>query len=357
MQAIIRREIRNYLKHPLFWLGVLIVIFGVYQNVRPYLMIHYVTSEEEVKEMIEDHPEPVPDRDVTEGYIPTKEEDRRRMWEEGLLESLVDDFQMDQAQAETVIRETRKLNIREASEYLEKEYHYYNALYTYEDTAYHQGTMEEINAYISDKLGQKSFSYYFSRKFADFSGLYMVFYASVMLAALFWQDTRKNTYELLHTKSVSAGAYVLGKIAGGFLVCLLVLGILNLVFWSACLIMTKGSGFEVKLTDFLGATGLYILPNVLMIVCVYGLVSLLFKNPLPAVPLLILYMIYSNLGSTNADGMFGYYGRPLAIMVRFPGRFFDTAPPPMAMVNQSFLVLASMGILFLCVQIWNRRRI
>lgn len=34
--------------------------------------------------------------------------------------------------------------------------------------------------------------------------------------------------------------------------------------------------------------------------------------------------------------MFGYYGRPLAIMVRFPGQFFDTTPPPMALVNQSF---------------------
>ena len=108
--------------------------------------------------------------------------------------------------------------------------------------------------------------------------------------------------------------------------------------------------------DFLAATGLYILPNMLMIVCVYGLISLLFKNPLPAVPLLILYMVYSNTGSRNAEGVYGYYGRPLAIMVRFPGRFFDTVSPPMVLLNQSFLILAVTGILLICMQLWKRRR-
>ena len=138
---------------------------------------------------------------------------------------------------------------------------------------------------------------------------------------------------------------------------MVVLAILNLVFWIICCIFTGSSGFEVNLIDFLLATGLYILPNMLMIVCVYALISLLFKNPLPAVPLLILYMIYSNMGSRNAEGIFGYYGRPLAIMVRFPGQFFDTTPPPMAMMNQSFLILASVGVFLLCVWLWKKRKV
>lgn len=69
------------------------------------------------------------------------------------------------------------------------------------------------------------------------------------------------------------------------------------------------NGFEVNLTDFLVATGLYILPNMLMIVCVYGLISLLLKNLLPAVPFWILYMVYSNTGNRNVEGVYGYYGR------------------------------------------------
>lgn len=185
----------------------------------------------------------------------------------------------------------------------------------------------------------------------------MAFFATVMLSVLFVQDTRKNTYELLHTKSVSAGNYVAGKIAGGFAVCLIALAILNLVFWILCYVRTRSSGFEVSLFDFPAATCLYILPNMLMIVSVYCLISLLFKSPLPAVPLLILYIVYSNMGSRNAEGVFGYYGRPLAIMVRFPGQLFCTSPPPMVLLNQSFLILASVCIIFLSAQIWKRRRI
>ncbi|XCP86374.1 ABC transporter permease subunit [Roseburia hominis] len=356
MKAIARREIKNYLKRPLFWLGVVLVIFGVFQQLEPYMRIHYVSSEKEIEELIQEYPEYVPDADISDGYVPTEEKERKEIWESEIWKVLLTEFEMSQPEAEKVLEEIQELDIEDACEYLETKYQYYNTIYAYEDTAFHQGTKEEINSYIKEKLEHKRFSYYFSRKFADFAGLYMGFFATILLAALFWQDTRKNTYELLHTKPVTAGQYVAGKTAGGFLVCLLVLAILNLLFWGALSVMTGGSGFEVKLTDFLAATAMYILPNMLMIVCVHGLISLLFKNPLPAVPLLILYMVYSNMGSRNTEGMFGYYGRWLAIMVRFPGRFFDTTPPPLAMVNQSFLILASLGILVLCTQLWKRRR-
>lgn len=357
MKAIMLRELKNYLKRPLFWLGVILVILGIFQNLAPYLKIHYVSSEEERKESLQDYPEFVYDGDISEGYVPSSEEWRRKNWEEKIYECLILEFSMNQEKAEAVIEEMKEMKIEEACEYLEKEYHYYGANYTYEDTAHHQGTRDEINSYIKGKLEDKRFSYYFSRKFADFSGLFMSFFATVMLAALFLQDTKKHTYELLHTKPIGAWKYVCGKLAGGYAVCLFVLAVLNLFFWAMCCVYTRGSGFEVKLADFAAATCLYILPNMLLIVCVYGLISLVFKNPMPAVPLLILYMVYSNMGSKNAEGVYGFYGRPLAIMVRFPGRFFDTAPPPLALLNQSFLILASIGIIMICVQLWRRRRI
>lgn len=136
-----------------------------------------------------------------------------------------------------------------------------------------------------------------------------------------------------------------------------VLTILNILFWVLCRIYTKDSGFEVRLWDFVASTVLYILPNMLMIVSIYTLISLIFKNPLPGVPLLILYMVYSNLGGTNAEGVYGYWGKPLAIMVRFPGQLFDTTPPPMALLNQSFLIIVSVVIILISIQIWKRRRI
>lgn len=336
--------------------GLLIVALDVFQTLEPYIHIRYVSPGQEPVQN-SNLPEAVHDGDIYEGYVPSNEEQRRESWEAYIRDSLMENFEMSGEEAAAVLKQTADMDIETACRLLETKYHYFGAIYTYEDLAYHQGTAEEINSYIEEQLEAHPFSYYFSRKFADFAGLFLAFFAAVLLAALYYQDTRKNTYELLHTKPVGAAAYTAGKAAGGFGVCLTALAILCLVFWAACLVCTKGTGFEVRLRDFIGAACLYILPNLLMIVCVYGLVSLLFKNPLPAVPLLILYMVYSNMGSRNAEGVYGYYGRPLAIMVRFPGRFFDTAPPPLALLNQSFLIAASAVLLLLTARLWKRRRI
>ena len=354
MKAIIRREILNYIKKPLFWIAIAIVTFGVFGQLEPYLNIHYITSEDEVKN---DYPETVHAGEVFEGYIPTGAKEHRKLWEQAIGQSLVSDLGMDSDEAASAIEEMKEMEVSEACRYLENAHGYYGAEYTWESTAYRKGTVEEINAYLTDQLEEHPFSWYFSRKFADFAGLFMGFAATILLAALFMQDTRKNTYELLHTKPISATQYVIGKAAGGFLSILMILGILNLVFWAACMIYTGRSGFEIRLSDFLWSTCLYILPNMLMIVCVYTIVALLFKNPLPGVPLLVLYMIYSNMGGRNVEGIYGYYGRPLAIMVRFPGMFFDVAPPPLAMVNQACLLIASAGSLLIGIQLWRRRKV
>ncbi len=353
MLAILKREIKNYVKHPLFWIGVGIVIFGVYSLVSPYLDIRYLEPGETIEN---DYPETIHAGEIYEGYVPSTPEERQYFFEENIRELFTQIWEMTPAEADAVVNEIKGMDIAEACDYLEQQYHYVGAIHSYQMTAYKKGTADEINVYLAQALQSKPFSYYFSRKFADFAGLFMGFFATVMLSVLFLQDTRTHTYELLHTKPVSAGNYVLGKILGGFSVCLITLAILNLVFWALCLICTSGSGFTVRLFDFITATCLYILPNMLIIVCIYTLIALLFKNPLPAAPLLILLIVYSNMGSRNAEGLYGYYGRSLAIMVRFPGQFFDTAPPPMAMLNQSFLIMASAVITLISIWLWQRRR-
>lgn len=353
MWSILKREVKNYMKNPLLWLGIAIGVLMVFQNVSPYLNIHYLREGETI---VNDYPQNDRDGDVFDGYVPTEKGLRREMWEERIREVLVSEFEMDNVKAGAVIDEMKEMDFKAACAHLEG-YGFYDAYYEYENTAYHKGTRDEINSYIAEKLENRAFSYYFSRKFADFTGLFMGFFATILFSVLFMQDTRKNTHELLHTKPVSAGKYLSGKVGGGFAVCLVILTVLNLIFFGLCHVYMRNSGFEIHLADFLLATCFYILPNMLMIVSVYSLISFVFKSPLPAVPLLLLYIVYSNMGSRNAEGIYGYYGRPLAIMVRFPGGFFDTAPPPMALLNQSLLILAAVGIIVLSMQIWKRRRV
>ena len=111
----------------------------------------------------------------------------------------------------------------------------------------------------------------------------------------------------------------------------------------------------MNILDFVQNSILYVLPNILMICCVYAVTALLFKNPLPAVPALVLYIIYSNMLTWDSKGQ--CHARPFSIMVRFPGNFFETELPHQVYLNQLLLVAASILLMFIAVWMWKRRRV
>lgn len=110
-----------------------------------------------------------------EGYIPATPEKHREVWHEKVKIKLTDVFGLTDSEAQNVIEKLESMNLKEAYAYLEQEYDWYGARYLYEDSTYYKGTAEEINAYLDKKLEDKTFSFYYARKFADFAGLYMVF--------------------------------------------------------------------------------------------------------------------------------------------------------------------------------------
>ena len=254
-----------------------------------------------------------------------------------------------------MISEMKQMKITEACQYLKTEYHFNGANYVYEDVSWYQGSPEEVNRYIRENLEKHPFSYYFGRKFTDFASLHMAFFATVLLAFLFFQDMRKNTYELLHTKPMTAFQYIAGKISSGFLIMTAALVIMNIVFIILCYDTAVKSGFAMNILDFVQNSILYVLPNILMICCVYAVTALLFKNPLPAVPALVLYIIYSNMLTWDSKGQ--CHARPFSIMVRFPGNFFETELPHQVYLNQLLLVAASILLMFIAVWMWKRRRV
>lgn len=355
MWTIIKREFRNYLKNPLWWAGLIVMICYLYQMLSPYLDLHYFQPDTEFAELSVEY---LGDADVMDGYIPSTRE--RQMSD--VLQQIRRIFTEDgysRAETDKMMAGLEKpdLSSAELDAYLAEYQPLYSAHYLMAVNELHRGSAQEVNQYISEKMREHPYSYYLSRKFADFGGLFMGMYAIVLLAFLYIRDTGRDTWELLHTKPVTPLAYILGKTTGGFLSMLAALGILNLIFGIIGMAAGNKNGLPVNFLDFPAASLLYIIPNLLMIVCIYTLISLVFKSPYPAVPLLFLYQLYSNMGSYGPDGTYGYYGRPLAIMVRFPGRFLDTAPPPLVLWNQLFLIAASCGIVCLSVQIWKRRGI
>lgn len=354
MKAIIKREIKSFLKNPIFWIGLVIMTVGIYQLLEPYLNVHYFKSNQEIQSIMVANPD---DADVMYGYVPSSAEEEREAGFKELRSEMVDRMGQPEQEADTVIDEIRDMSVSQACRYLESEYGIYNAEYFLDGVGYKQGSAKEVNGFLDAKLQEHSFSYYFARKFADFAGLFLAFFATILLAFLFLVDTRKNIYELLHTKPMTAWQYVLGKTAGGFFSLAITLGILTTVFSVLCMVYGKAGGFSVNAADLIFAACVYILPNMLMIVSVYAITALIFKNPLPATPLLFLYILYSNMGSTGGDGKYGYRVRALSILVRFPGKFFDTELPSMLVLNQILLIMASVVFVTLSVYIWKRRRV
>lgn len=313
MKTIIKRELKNYLKNPIFWAGTLFILFELFQILNPYLKLHYIQTQQdkEALERINLDPDEQMDADITDGYVRTSEKERMEIVYEKFREE-ASLLEISNAEADTLIEEMRSRNmtLEEAENYLISQGYFADLNYYYVYAGFHKGSAQEINDYLEDSFSKHTFSYYFGRKFADFCGLYMGFFGTILLAFLFIRDTKRDTYELLHTKPISAGDYILGKILGGFCTMLMVWGGFTLLFGGLCEMYGLQSGFPVSIFDFLKISVVYILPNMLMITCIYTLAAMVFKNPLPAIPCMFLYLIYSNLGSVGPDGNYGYYGHP-----------------------------------------------
>lgn len=190
MKAIIKRNLKNYLKNPIFWIGLIVVLISMYQTLAPYLSIHYVKSDETFRKV-----KMASDGDVMEGCIPATPDKERELWEKEIVKILQDTengFGMSEVEAEAVISEMKQMKITEACQYLKTEYHFNGANYVYEDVSWYQGSPEEVNRYIRENLEKHPFSYYFGRKFTDFASLHMAFFATVLLAFLFFQDMRRK---------------------------------------------------------------------------------------------------------------------------------------------------------------------
>lgn len=149
MKAIIKRNLKNYLKNPIFWIGLIVVLISMYQTLAPYLSIHYVKSDETFRKV-----KMASDGDVMEGCIPATPDKERELWEKEIVKILQDTengFGMSEAEAEAVISEMKQMKITEACQYLKTEYHFNGANYVYEDVSWYQEARRKSTG-ISEKI-------------------------------------------------------------------------------------------------------------------------------------------------------------------------------------------------------------
>lgn len=356
MKTIICREFKNYMKNPLYWIGIVVLVFSIYSCLSEYLDIHTFSSSQEVEQLKDARPT---DADVINGYIPTTSEEQIDIGLNDIKQIFIDGYDMTKQEAENAIEDVKAQNLSIAGtiKYLEDEYQFYDGKAVFREAGQRKGTMDELNNYIALKTSEHSYAYYFAKKYVDFTGFHIAFFSLVLLAYLFIRDMKKDTYELLHTKPISAERYVLGKYLGGILPLSLAVLIITIIFTVLC----QSNELQISIIDGIGnmflATLLYVMPTVLISTGIYVLIALLFKNPLPSIPLILAYIVYSNMGSYDINGNYGFYGRILGMLFRFEGKFFETEVLPVFLLNQMALLLLTLLFIGVGIWCWRKRRL
>lgn len=100
MKAVIKRELKNYLKNPVLWLGLIVVILMLYQMLNPYLKIHYFQSEREMEGL---HPKNIDDADISEGYVESTEEEQMELACRLVKKEMVKMLGMKEQEAEQIL--------------------------------------------------------------------------------------------------------------------------------------------------------------------------------------------------------------------------------------------------------------
>jgi len=162
MKAIICREFKNYMKNPLYWLGI-------YSCLSEYLDIRTFSGSQEVEQLKDARST---DADVINGYIPTTLEEQIDIGLNDIKQIFIDSYDMTEQEAENAIDDvkTQNLSIAGTIKYLEDEYQFYDGKAVFREAGQRKGTMDELNNYIESRTSEHSYAYYFAKKYVDFAG-------------------------------------------------------------------------------------------------------------------------------------------------------------------------------------------
>lgn len=356
MCFILKNKMLQIMKNPVYYIGVILMLVFVYMQCSRYLQIRYITSDSEINIVDEDF---YGDADVMDGYIPMSEEEKIDLGFENLRRDLIEVVGMDELQVDALCTTAQKMEVKDAIDYIEKECPFLSDInyYFFGSEAKKQGTAEEINKYIKDAVDKENFMDYFGRKYADYLGTALVFFCLIMYPFFYGGDSQKDIYELIHTKPISGRKYILSQALGGILAGLLIIVIITIAFQAIILLHKGRLEFPVNIMGIWKYVLACLVPSIVYISSVFLLICNIFKSPFPAIPILFIQILYSNAGVTNSEGVFEYNHRLGAVLIRYPGLFFETKLASNFVFNQLALIVFSVIVLVLGIVFWEKKRV
>ena len=356
MCFVIKSKMFRIMKNPIYYIGIIAMLVFVYMECGKYLKINYFSDDSHIKPLDEAL---VGEADVMDGYIPMTEEER---FDDGLLKlrkDLVETIGMDESQVEQFCINARKMEMRDAIDYLQKEYPFVAdvSLYFYVGEGKKFGSVTEVNEYIKDALSREDYMDYMGRKYADYLGTIFAFFCLILYPFYFSSDSKKEIYELLHTKPISGRKYILSQALGSILIGLSAVLVITLVFQGIILFNKDRFDFTVNTMRIWKYTLWCLTPSIVYVSAVFLLLSNVFKSPFAAIPLIFVQIFFSNAGVKNVEGIFEYMHRPGAIFVRYPELFFETKMADQFYIYQiGLLALAALAVM-LAIVLWEKKMV
>ena len=349
---LVKRDFILLLKNPLTYIAIFLMVVIVYINVSPYLNLHGDFSTEGATAEYSDG------GDVMDGYVPTPENERWEYVSQKMEDYLITECGVspENAQEEMEMVRNKGWTTQEIRQYFIDKYGLPGFASVWEECAYKKADTVELQQYLDSVFQQESYTSYFGRKYADYLGISSILLTIAVFSILLMRDMRKTIYSFIHTKPISGQNYVLGKYITGISLVLLSVMILTVVVDAMATSAGNSYGYKTSFWDIWANIIIYDLPGILLTGCIMLFISILFKNVIPAIPAMLLYFMYANIGSADSIEGYHYQVKPGAVFVRFPQLFTETETPSGIVSNQLFLLVLAIVLLIASIQIWERRR-
>lgn len=351
---LVGKDIRLLVGNPVAYLGMIFMIGIVVYTVSPFWDLYGNTREENTSVVYDS------DGDIEAGYIPTPAED---VWEntmQKLRQSLISDSGLSEEAADKEIQKMQESgwSMDQTAQYLKDKYSYsFNGVRSsfgmYE---YMWATREEMEEYLGTVFHDRTYTKNFAYKYSDYLGIASILFTVVIFVLILARDMKKDMYALIHVKPIRGRDYIIGKIAAGVGFVYAVVLPLTFVINMIAVRVGRSYGFLVDVWDIWKNVVLLDFPSILLTGCLMLFIALLFRNIMPAVPALLLYFLYTNMGTVDSSGGYIYKVKPFVLFIRFPTLFSELAMPEGAFLNIGFTLVLSVMLLIASVFLWERRR-
>lgn len=336
--SLVKKDFMLLLKSPLTYIGVLSMVVILYITVSPYIKL-YDDFQPDGETMEYSY-----DGNITDGYIPTPENERWEYVSQEMEAYLVSECEMSHEDAQKQMDEvlSKGWTVQEIRQFFIDEYGIVGFQSVWNMSAYKKADAGEVQQYLDSVFQEESYTSYLGRKYADYLGITSILFTISVFAILLMCDMRKSIYSFIHTKPISSRNYVLGKYIAGISMVLLFVVILTAIVDVVAVSAGNSYGYKTSLWDIWANIIMYDLPGILLTGCIMLFISILFKNVIPAIPAMLLYFIYANIGTLSSAEDYHYQVKPGAIFIRFPQLFTETEIPSGIVSNQIFLLILAM---------------